>query len=229
MFFYDWTYIMILPAIILSIYAQAKCSSTFSKYSRIQNSRGLTGAEAARRVLASHGITNVTVEPVAGNLTDHFDPRTNVIRLSESVYNQTTVAAVGVACHEAGHAVQHAEGYVPNKLRAVLVPISRFGSSLAIPLLLIGMLFSGQTGTLLINLALIFYFFAVLFTVVTLPVEFNASNRALRVIRENNILYNEEYTGAKQVLQAAAMTYVASTITALLQFLRLLTIANRRR
>ncbi len=228
-YYFDPTYILILPAIIISIIAQVKCSSAFNKYSQIRNSRGFTGAQAAERVLSMCGVTGVSIVPVSGRLTDHFDPRSNTIRLSEEVYNKTTIAAVGVACHEAGHAVQHAQGYLPNKIRGVLVPASRIGSMLAFPLILIGFLFSGSTGDLFVNMGIIFYTLAVFFTVVTLPVEFNASSRALKIIKQGYLLDDSEYNGAKAVLQAAAMTYVAATITSLLQLLRLILLSNRRR
>ena len=224
----DWTYIvLILPCFILSMICQIKVKSNFSKYSNVPNRRGMTGAQAAQYVLNQYGVTGVRIEPTSGSLTDHFDPRTNVIRLSESVYNVASVAAVGVACHEAGHAVQHATGYVPNKIRGAIVPAARIGSNLGWILFLIGLFLPTQYSFVL-WLGIIFFSLSVLFTVVTLPVEFDASRRALKCIRDTNLLATDEYEGTKKVLQAAAMTYVAAAATALLQLLRLIIIANRR-
>lgn len=225
---FDWTYIvLILPCFILSMICQIKVKSNFSKYGNIPNRRGMTGAQAAQYVLNQYGVTGVRIEPTSGSLTDHFDPRTNVIRLSESVYNVASVAAVGVACHEAGHAVQHATGYVPNKIRGAIVPAARIGSNLGWILFLIGLFLPTQYSFVL-WLGIIFFSLSVLFTVVTLPVEFDASRRALKCIRDTNLLATDEYEGTKKVLQAAAMTYVAAAATALLQLLRLIIIANRR-
>ena len=225
---FDWTYIvLILPCFILSMICQIKVKSNFSKYGNIPNRRGMTGAQAAQYVLNQYGVTGVRIEPTSGSLTDHFDPRTNVIRLSQDVYNVASVAAVGVACHEAGHAVQHATGYVPNKIRGAIVPAARIGSNLGWILFLIGLFLPTQYSFVL-WLGIIFFSLSVLFTVVTLPVEFDASRRALKCIRDTNLLATDEYEGTKKVLQAAAMTYVAAAATALLQLLRLIIIANRR-
>lgn len=225
---FDWTYIvLILPCFILSMICQIKVKSNFSKYSNVPNRRGMTGAQAAQYVLTQYGVTGVRIEPTSGSLTDHFDPRTNVIRLSQDVYNVASVAAVGVACHEAGHAVQHATGYVPNKIRGAIVPAARIGSNLGWILFLIGLFLPTQYSFVL-WLGIIFFSLSVLFTVVTLPVEFDASRRALKCIRDTNLLATDEYEGTKKVLQAAAMTYVAAAATALLQLLRLIIIANRR-
>ena len=224
----DWTYIVfMLPCLILSLICQVKVNSNFSKYSNVKNMRGMTGAQAAEYVLNHYGVHGVRIEQVSGNLTDHFDPRTNVIRLSQDVYNVASVAAVGVACHEAGHAVQHATGYVPNKIRGAIVPAARIGSNLGWILFLIGLFLPTQYSFVL-WLGIIFFSLSVLFTVVTLPVEFDASRRALKCIRDTNLLATDEYEGTKKVLQAAAMTYVAAAATALLQLLRLIIIANRR-
>lgn len=226
---FDWTYIvLILPCFILSMICQIKVKSNFSKYGNIPNRRGMTGAQAAQYVLNQYGVTGVRIEATSGSLTDHFDPRTNVIRLSQDVYNVASVAAVGVACHEAGHAVQHATGYVPNKIRGAIVPAARIGSNLGWILFLIGLFLPTQYSFVL-WLGIIFFSLSVLFTVVTLPVEFDASRRALKCIRETNLLATDEYEGTKKVLQAAAMTYVAAAATALLQLLRLIIIANNRR
>jgi Zn-dependent membrane protease YugP len=229
-FFYgiDWTYIVfMLPCFILSMVCQVKVNSNFNTYSKVRNTRGMTGAQAAQYVLTHYGVGGVRIEPVSGNLTDHFDPRTNVIRLSDNVYNSASVAAVGVACHEAGHAVQHATGYVPNKIRGAIVPAAKIGSSLGWILFLIGLFLPTQYNFMIIA-GIGLFSLSVLFTVVTLPVEFDASRRALKCIRDTNLLYGEEYQGAKKVLQAAAMTYVAAAATAILQLLRLIFIANRR-
>ena len=227
--YYDWTYILfMLPCLILSLVCSAKVRSNFSKYSKVYNSRRMTGAQAAQQVLTAHGVTGVRIEPVSGNLTDHFDPRTNVIRLSESVYNAQTVAAVGVACHEAGHAVQHAEGYTPNKIRSAILPVANIGSRLSWIILVIGMLLPVQFN-FVITIGIVLFSASVLFTLVTLPVEFNASSRALKTIQSTGMLNPDEYTGAKKVLSAAAMTYVAAAATSIMQLLRLLLIFNRRR
>ena len=226
---YDITYfIFMIPCLILSLYCSAKVNSTFNKYSKVANKRGITGAQAAHQVLTANGVTGVRIEPVSGKLTDHFDPRTNTIRLSEAVYNNTSVAAVGVAAHEAGHAVQHAQDFMPNKIRSAIVPVANIGSKLSWILIFIGFLLPVQYN-FVITLGIIFFSLSVLFTLVTLPVEFNASKRALATIRGTNLLYDDEYTGAKKTLSAAAMTYVAAAATAIAQLLRLVLLANRRR
>lgn len=229
LYYFDWTYlIFIVPAAIISLIASARVNSSFNKYSKIRNRRGITGAQAAYNVLAAHGITNVTIEHVHGKLTDHFDPRTNTIRLSDAVYNASTIAAVGVAAHEAGHAVQHAVGYVPNKIRGAIVPAVNIGSKLSWIVILLGLVLPVQYDTVLyIGIAL--FSLTVLFALVTLPVEFNASRRALETIRSSNMLSAEdEYSGARSVLRAAAMTYVASAFASIMSLLRLLVIAGRR-
>lgn len=229
MVFYNLNYLIyMLPCFILSLICNIMVKSNFSKYSQIANSRRLTGAQAAQQVLSAHGVTGVRIEPVHGSLTDHFDPRSNVIRLSESVYNAKTVAAVGVACHEAGHAVQHAEGYLPNKIRSVIVPMANFGSRLSWIFLVVGLLLPTKFNFVVI-IGIVLFSLSVLFTLITLPVEFNASNRALKTIKETNMLNPQEYDGAKKVLTSAAMTYVAAAATSIAQLLRLLMIANNRR
>ena len=215
---------LVLPAILLSLIASMRVKTTFSKYSGIP--AALSGADAARRVLESNGVTGVRIERVSGNLTDHFDPKTNVIRLSDSVYGSYSISAVGVAAHEAGHAVQHAVGYTPIKIRSAIFPVSSLGSRLSLPLLLIGLLFNF---TFLMNLGVIFFGAALIFQLVTLPVEFNASARALGAIRSNALLDEKQISGAKKVLTAAAMTYITSFLVSLTQFLRLLALTNRRR
>lgn len=224
--FYDPTIILLIPAMIFSLIAQAMVKSTFSKYSNVRNGRGLTGAEAARAILDRNGLSNVRIEHIGGELTDHYDPRANVIRLSDSVYNSTSVAAVGVAAHEAGHAVQYAENYFPIKVRNSIIPVTRFGSSLSTPLVLLGIIFSWD---FLITAGILLFCAVVLFQAVTLPVEFNASGRALRTLRDSCILEEDEVKEAKKVLTAAAMTYVAAMVSALLSLLRLILISNRRR
>ena len=232
---FDWTYVyLVLPCLILSLWASARVNMTFKRYSRQFSSRGITGADAAQRVLRANGVGNVRIERIGGNLTDHYDPTTNVIRLSDDVYGSTSTAAIGVACHEAGHAVQYAQGYAPIKLRAAIIPVTNFGSKLAMPLILLGILFSslGNTSEFFINLGIACFGLSVLFQLVTLPVEFNASRRALAAIEQNGILTDDELAGARKTLRAAAMTYVAATATALAQLLRLLILFggnNRKR
>ena len=231
-FFYgfDWSYLVfIVPCIIITLICQVKVQSTFSKYSKIRNSRNITGAQAAEYVLRQNGVTGVRIEHVSGSMTDHFDPRTNVIRLSDTVYNSNSVAAVGVACHEAGHAVQHAEGYLPNKIRSIILPMAKIGSQLSWILILLGLIFTAKVGFVLLYIGIVLFSLSVLFTIATLPVEFNASKRALECIKTSDLLYGDEYTGAKRTLQAAAMTYVASALTAIMQLLRLIIIARGRR
>lgn len=227
--YFDPTYFLVLIGVVLSLIASGRVKSTFSKYSNVRNSRGLTGAQAAEQVLHRAGIYDVRIERVGGNLTDHYDPRSKVLRLSDSVYGQTSVAAVGVAAHECGHAIQHAKGYAPLKLRSTLVPIANFGSKIAWPLIIFGLFISGESSTLLINLGIIAFLGAVLFQLITLPVEFNASNRAIRMIADSGMMQGEEIQGAKKVLSAAALTYVASAATAILQLLRILILTGGRR
>ncbi len=220
----DLTYLILIPAILFSLWAQARVKTTYARYSKAF--AGLTGQEAARMVLEMNGVTGVTIEQVAGELTDHFDPRTNVIRLSRGVYDVTSVAAVGVAAHEAGHAVQYAVGYGPIKLRAAIIPVTQIGSYLSWPLLLIGLLMGNET---LAFAGVLLFAGVVLFQLVTLPVEFNASNRALEALDASGYLQEEQLDGAGKVLRAAAMTYVAALAQSLAQLFRLLMIANRTR
>lgn len=230
---FDWTYIvLVLPCIILSMWASSNVNSTFKKYSSQYSYRRITGADAAQRVLAANGVRGVRIERVAGNLTDHYDPRTNVIRLSDSVYSSTSTAAIGVACHEAGHAVQYAQNYAPIKLRAAIIPLTNFGSKIAMPLILMGIVFTflGEFSTVLVYLGIAAFGLSLVFQLVTLPVEFNASNRAMRAIESTGILSEEEQRGARKTLKAAALTYVAATAVALAQLVRLIAIfGNRRR
>lgn len=232
MFYIDWTYIvLIMPALILAMAAQGKVSSTFNKYSRVQSHIGITGAEAARRIMEQNGIYDVSIERVSGNLTDHYDPSRKVLRLSDSVYSSSSIAAIGVAAHETGHAIQHARNYAPLSLRSLMVPLANIGSRLSMPLILIGLLFSfaSSMGNTLITLGIIFFGLSVVFTIITLPVEFNASRRAIACLDESRILYSDEIDGAKKVLSAAAMTYVASTVVALANLLRLIVVFGNRR
>lgn len=233
MFYYgfDWTYVaLVLPCVILAMAASANVNSTFKRYSKELSRRHLTGAEAAQRVLSANGVSGVRFERVSGNLTDHYDPRSNVIRLSDDVFGSTSIAAIGVACHEAGHAVQYAKGYAPIKLRAAIIPVTNFGSRLAMPLILLGLLFSAGSyfGDTMVYLGIACFGLSVLFQLVTLPVEFNASRRALQAIESNELLTEEEYRGARKTLTAAAMTYVAATAVALAQLLRLVLIFGNR-
>ena len=221
---YYW--ILIVPSLLLAIWAQMMVSSNLKKDSAVYNQRGYTGADAARMILDSNGLYHVRIERVSGNLTDHYDPKDEVIRLSDSVYGSTSVAAVGVAAHEAGHAVQHATGYIPIKVRSAIIPITQIGSQLSIPLILMGFLFQFQP---LVFAGILFYATAALFQLVTLPVEFNASARAMKVLEQSEMLAGDELTGAGKVLRAAAMTYVAALLTALAQLLRLILIFGGRR
>ncbi len=233
-YYFDWTYVvLVLPCVVLSLWASANVNSTFKKYSRQFSRRNITGAEAAQRVLSANGVRNVRIERVSGNLTDHYDPRTNVIRLSDNVYGNTSTAAIGVACHEAGHAVQYAQNYAPIKLRAAIIPITNLGSKLAMPLILLGLLlsFGENLSYFFVYLGIACFSLSLAFQLVTLPVEFNASRRAMQAIEQGGLLSEDEQKGARKTLQAAALTYVAATATALAQLLRLLVIfgGNRRR
>lgn len=240
MFFYgiDWTYIiLVVPTLIFTLWASAHVRNTFQKFSKVRNSRGLTGAQAAYAVLRANGITDVRIERIAGDLTDHYDPKTNVIRLSDSVYDAPTPAAVGVAAHEAGHAVQYAQNYLPVKIRSAIVNVTNIGSKLSLPLVIIGILMMSIRS--LARFSQFFYYIAVIgvllyglcvvFQLVTLPTEFNASRRALRAIDGGNLLDDTDRASAKKVLSAAALTYVAALATSLAQFLRLFLMVNRRR
>lgn len=227
--FYDPTYILVMIGVVICLLASAKMNSTFSKYSRVRSHSGMTGKEAAEALLHREGIYDVRVEYVAGNLTDHYDPRSKVLRLSNATYQQTSVAAIGVAAHECGHAIQHARGYAPLSIRSALVPVANFGSSIAWPLIIIGLIMNSQTSQLFLNLGVIAFSMAVLFQIVTLPVEFNASRRALKILGNTGMLYPDEVRETRKVLTAAALTYVAGAASAILQLLRLIMISNSRR
>ena len=221
----DWTYILVLIGAVLCMAASARVNSTYSKYARVRSMSGMTGAEAAQRILNRNGIYDVRVEHVRGNLTDHYDPRGKVLRLSDAVYGSASVAAVGVAAHECGHAIQHQKGYMPITIRNAIVPVVNFGSNAAWPVIVLGAMINNG---ILVNVGIILFSFAVFFQLITLPVEFNASGRALKILKEQNILQGRELSGARKVLGAAAMTYVASMVAILLQLLRLLMIFGRR-
>lgn len=223
----DYYYIvLVLPCVFLAMWAQFKVKSTFDKYSRVYSRRNMTGAQAAAAVLRAGGVTGVRIERVSGHLTDHFDPRDNVIRLSDSVYSSTSVASIGVAAHEAGHAVQYAVGYAPMKLRAAIIPATNLGSMLSMPLILAGLVLNFST---LITVGIAFFGLSTVFQLATLPVELNASGRALEAIRQGGLLYDDEYPMAKKTLWAAAMTYVAALAVSLAQLLRLILIFGGRR
>ena len=227
-FYYDWTVLILLPGMLFAFWAQMKVSSTFDRYSKKVSRTGRTGAEAASQLLRANGVYDVRVERVRGDLTDHYDPRTRTLRLSESVHDSRSIAAIGVACHEAGHALQHAERYSFLQLRMSMIPVCRIGSGLAMPLFLIGVLI-GELGYVFMVAGILCFSLAALFQLITLPVEFNASARALAGMQENRLLGEEEIGGARRVLSAAAMTYVAALASSLLSLLRLVVIANNRR
>lgn len=218
--------VLILPAMALAVFAQFKVKSAYNKYSKIENTRRVTGFDAARRIAPGDMPGGMPVEQIDGNLTDHYDPKANVIRLSRGVYSGSSIAAVGIAAHEAGHALQHAEGYAPIKIRNAFLPVANIGSQLAFPLILAGFIFSYS---ILINVGIIFFSAAVLFQIITLPVEFDASRRALKIMAQDDILSREELTGARKVLTAAAMTYVAAALLSLAQLVRLILLSQRRR
>lgn len=225
---FDGTYVLIILALLISALVSAKMNATFSKYSKVRSYCGMTGAQAAQRILSSAGIYDVRIEHVSGKLTDHYDPSNKVLRLSDAVYGNTSIAAIGVAAHECGHAVQHARNYVPLSVRSAIVPVANFGSQLSWPLFLAGLIFSFRP---LLMIGILLFCAALLFQIVTLPVEFNASARALRMLDETGIMGKQEIRGTKKVLRAAAMTYVAAVIGSLLQLLRLLILSGafRRR
>ena len=217
--------VLVVPCLLLAFWAQGKVKSTFSRYEQVMNRRGLTGAQAAEAVLRQNGVTGVRIEWVAGKLNDHFDPRTNTIRLSNAVYSSTSVASIGVAAHEAGHAVQYAQGYFPIKLRAAIIPVTQIGSSAALPLLVLGLVLNSG---MLLDIGILAFSLSTVFQLITLPVEVNASNRALTAIEQGGLLTDEEYPMAKKTLTAAAMTYVAALAVSLAQLLRVLLIFGGR-
>ena len=233
-YYYGYNSTGLLPVLLCALFAlwaSHNVNSTFKKYAKQFSRRRLTGAQAAQRVLSANGVHGVRIERVGGSLTDHFDPKTNVIRLSDSVYDSTSTAAIGVACHEAGHAVQYAVGYTPIKLRAAIIPVTNFGTKIAWPLMLLGVLLSGMSYAFynLVYVGIACFSLSLVFQLITLPVEFNASRRAMRAIEEGGILYEDELAGARKTLTAAALTYVAAVATSLVQLLRLISIYGRRR
>lgn len=223
--FMYYGYGFVLIGFLIALLAQWNVQSTYSKYKKVQNARGLTGAMAARQILDQNGLYHLRIEPISGELTDHFDPRTNVVRLSDSVYNSSSVAAVGVAAHEVGHAIQYAQDYAPMRLRAAIIPATQIGSTLSYPLVLLGLFFGA---TPLMDLGILLFSLVVLFQLVTLPVEFNASRRALKTLESSYILDSDEVRQSGKVLTAAALTYVAALATALLNLMRLIAIRGRR-
>ena len=231
-YYYNSTGLLpVLICALFALWASHNVNSTFKKYEKQFSSRGITGAQAAQRVLSANGVYGVKIVKVAGNLTDHFDPQQNVIRLSDGVYDSTSTAAIGVACHEAGHAVQYAQGYAPIKLRAAIIPVTNFGTKIAWPLMLLGIVLSGLSYAFynLVYVGIACFSLSLVFQLITLPVEFNASRRAMTAIREGNILTDEELVGARKTLTAAAMTYVAAVATTLVQILRLIAIYGNKR
>lgn len=229
--YYGWwdpTYLLVIIGAVICMIASARVNTTFNKYSKYRSRTNMTGAEAAQRVLHSAGITDVTIRHVSGNLTDHYDPRNKTLNLSDSVYGSTSVAAIGVAAHECGHAIQHQKSYAPLSIRSAIVPAANIGSTLAWPLIIIGLFFSSNTGSLLINLGILCFTLAVLFQIVTLPVEFDASRRAVRILGSTGILSEQELPMTRKVLKAAALTYVAGAAAAILQLLRLIILFGGR-
>ncbi len=225
-YYYDPTYFLVIIGFVFAMFASTGVQRAFNKYSKVKSYRNYTGADAARKILDDNGLYNVRIEHINGNLSDHYDPKANVIRLSDATFSDTSVAAIGVAAHEAGHAVQHAVGYVPIKVRNAIVPAVNIASTLSMPLFLIGLLFALPALT---NIGILLFSGALVFQVVTLPVEFNASRRALTILNQSAMLEDDELTGAKKVLRAAAMTYVAAVISTALQLLRLVLLSNSRR
>ncbi len=228
-FYFDPTYILVIIGAVICLIASARVKSTFRKYDKVRSMSGMTGAQAAERILQSAGIRDVRIEHISGELSDHYDPRNKVLRLSDSTYGSASVAAVGVAAHECGHAIQHQKNYAPLSMRSAIVPVANIGSTLAWPLIIIGMFITSNTGLLLINIGILCFSLAVLFQLVTLPVEFNASSRALRILGDTGILGSEELVKTRKVLKAAALTYVAGAAASILQLLRLLFLTGGRR
>ena len=228
-YYYDWTYLLVLIGVVICMAASSRVRSVFSRYSRVRSHSGMTGKEAAEQILRRNGIYDVQVIHIPGNLTDHYNPGKKTLGLSDTVYNSTSVAAIGVAAHECGHAVQHAAGYAPLSIRGALVPVANIGSFAAWPLIIVGLFMNGQTAALFINLGILLFSAAVLFQLVTLPVEFNASGRAVKVLESSGMLYPDEVSSVKKVLGAAALTYVASAAAMILQLLRLLILTGGRR
>lgn len=234
-FWGDWTFLVLIPAMIFAVWAQIRVKVTFARYKQVRSRRGLTAAEVARRILDANGLNYVQIQRVSGELTDHYDPRTQVVRLSDSVYDSASVAAIGVAAHEVGHACQHAEDYAPLRLRSAIIPMTRIGSALAMPMFLLGLLFAqlslygNMFGDIFMTVGILLFSLSTLFQLVTLPTEFNASSRALRTLESSGILDADELDGARSTLRAAAMTYVAALAPSLATLLRLLLIFSGSR
>ena len=226
-YYFDPTYLLVIIGMVISLWASAKVKGTYAKYSKVRSMSGMTGAQAASRILQSAGLYHVRIEHISGNLTDHYDPKSQVLRLSDTVYGSPSVAAIGVAAHECGHAIQDAQEYAPLRFRNTLVPVANFGTQAAWPIILIGLLFGSSQ--FLLNLGILLFSLGVLFQLVTLPVEFNASSRALQILGDNGILYGEEIGKTKKVLSAAAMTYVAAAAASILSLLRLIILFGGRR
>lgn len=227
-YYFDPTYILVLIGAVICLLASARVKGTFRKYNRVRSMSGMTGAQAAERILHAAGIYDVSIQHISGELTDHYDPRNKVLSLSDSTFASTSVAAVGVAAHECGHAIQHQKSYAPLTIRSAIVPVANFGSAAAWPLIIIGLFFNSHTGTMLIDIGIICFSLAVLFQLVTLPVEFNASGRAIRILGDTGILDSQELKSTKKVLGAAALTYVAGAAAAILQLLRLVLLFGGR-
>ena len=228
-YYFDPTYFLVIIGVIICALASAKVNSTYARYDQVRNHAGITGAMAAEQILRMEGIYDVQVMRVSGKLTDHYDPANHVLLLSDSTYGSISVAALGVAAHECGHAIQHARHYVPLTIRGALVPVANFGSGISWPLIIMGLFIRGEMSTLFINLGILMFSLAVLFQIITLPVEFNASGRALKILKNSGMLYESEVREARSVLTAAALTYVASAASALLQLLRILILTGGRR
>lgn len=227
--YFDPTYFLVVIGVILSLAASARVKSTFARFQRVANHSGMTGREAAERILRQAGIYDVRIERVAGQLTDHYDPGNKVLRLSDSIYQSSSVAAIGVAAHECGHAIQHATGYAPLRFRGALVPVANFGATIAWPLIVLGLFMTSRSSAVMINIGILAFSLSVLFHIVTLPVEFNASNRAVKILAGGGYLYPDEVAATRKVLNAAALTYVAGAASAILQLVRILILTGGRR
>lgn len=227
-YYYDPTYILIIIGALICLAAQAKVKSTYSAYSKVRNARGFTGRDAAEKILRDSGLYDVQIKHISGEMTDYYDPRSRRVCLSDSTYNSTSVAALGIAAHECGHAIQHQQGFGFLKFRNSMVPVVQFGSTMCWPLIIVGFIFNGKNSWMILMLGVILFSFSVLFQIVTLPVEFNASSRALRILRDSNMMAENELRGTKKVLSAAALTYVASCAAVVLQMIRLLLIIGVR-
>ena len=228
-FFFDWTFMLVIPVLLLAMWAQSQVRGNYERFRRVASSTGMSGAQTARRILDRHGLTDVTVRAVPGVLSDHYDPRNKTVNLSQDVYNGRSVSSVSIAAHECGHALQHAAGYFPLQVRASILPVANLGSTMAFPLFFIGLLFGHSQLAFLMDVGIVLFAGALLFHLVTLPVELNASHRALQEVRENFVASDEEIAGTRKVLGAAALTYIAATLMALVQLLRMFLLRGSRR